>query len=189
MILSMAASSIALRSIVSRSVAACSVGGVDLADLMVRQGLALDWPQYSQRAFAEAQRRGTSAVSGGVVSCSRGAIASVCDSRVSDRPGCPALASSGVLPFRTCPRPMLISRGVEMADRQFDYDLALRKMPRMTHRTMPAAEYRSIASAYRAQSRQAGISEKRASLLANISRTFSGLASQLEMLEADVAAE
>ncbi|MBR0839226.1 hypothetical protein JQ607_03375 [Bradyrhizobium liaoningense] len=59
----------------------------------------------------------------------------------------------------------------------------------MTHRTRPAAEYRSIASAYRNQARQAGISEKRASLLANISRTFSGLASQLEMLEADVAAE
>lgn len=59
----------------------------------------------------------------------------------------------------------------------------------MIHRTLPAAEYRSIASAYRAQAKQAGISQKRASLLTNISRTFSGLASQLEMLEADVAAE
>lgn len=38
-----------------RSVAVCSVGSVDLADWMVRQGLALDWPQYSQRAYAEEQ--------------------------------------------------------------------------------------------------------------------------------------
>lgn len=39
-----------------RSVSVCSVGSVDLADWMVRQGLALDWPQYSQRAYAEAQQ-------------------------------------------------------------------------------------------------------------------------------------
>jgi hypothetical protein len=47
-------------------------------------------------------------------------------------------------------------------------------------------EYRSMASAYRAQAK-AGISQT--SLLTNISRTFNGLASQLEILEADVAAE
>ncbi|WP_128933574.1 thermonuclease family protein [Bradyrhizobium zhanjiangense] len=28
---------------------------MDLADWMVRQGLALDWPQYSKRAYAEAR--------------------------------------------------------------------------------------------------------------------------------------
>ncbi|KWV49832.1 hypothetical protein AS156_14975 [Bradyrhizobium macuxiense] len=59
----------------------------------------------------------------------------------------------------------------------------------MKDRVMTAAEARKLASEYRAQARQAGISQKRASLLTNISRTFSGLASQLEILEADVAAE
>jgi hypothetical protein len=37
-------------------VAFCSVGGVDLADWMVRQGLALDWPKYSKGDYAAAQR-------------------------------------------------------------------------------------------------------------------------------------
>ena len=31
-----------------RTVATCSVDGVDLADRLVRNGLALDWPQYSK---------------------------------------------------------------------------------------------------------------------------------------------
>jgi endonuclease YncB( thermonuclease family) len=31
-----------------RTVAACAVGGADLADWLARQGLALDWPRYSQ---------------------------------------------------------------------------------------------------------------------------------------------
>jgi endonuclease YncB( thermonuclease family) len=38
-----------------RSVAVCSAGGVDLADWLVSQGLALDRPQYSQRAYAEVE--------------------------------------------------------------------------------------------------------------------------------------
>ncbi|KWV55994.1 hypothetical protein AS156_05125 [Bradyrhizobium macuxiense] len=59
----------------------------------------------------------------------------------------------------------------------------------MNDRAMTAADCRKLASEYRAHATQAGISIKRASLLTNISRTFSGLASQLEMLEADVAAE
>ncbi|WP_128971717.1 hypothetical protein [Bradyrhizobium tropiciagri] len=59
----------------------------------------------------------------------------------------------------------------------------------MNDHPMTAADCRKLTSEYRAQAKQAGISEKRASLLTNISRTFSGLASQLEMLEADVAAE
>lgn len=45
-----------------RVVAVCTVAGVDLADWMVRQGLALDWPKYSKgdytAAQSEAQRTG-----------------------------------------------------------------------------------------------------------------------------------
>src|SRR6201998_2621303 len=33
----------------SRTVATCLVGGADLGDWLVRNGLALDWPQYSKR--------------------------------------------------------------------------------------------------------------------------------------------
>jgi endonuclease YncB( thermonuclease family) len=39
-----------------RTVAACSVDGVDLADWLVRNGLALDWPQYSKGKYDKAQR-------------------------------------------------------------------------------------------------------------------------------------
>lgn len=36
-----------------RIVATCSVKGVDLGHELVRKGWARDWPQYSQRAYAE----------------------------------------------------------------------------------------------------------------------------------------
>jgi endonuclease YncB( thermonuclease family) len=39
-----------------RTVATCSVGGADLAEWLVRSGLALDWPQYSKRKYDLAQR-------------------------------------------------------------------------------------------------------------------------------------
>ena len=39
-----------------RTVATCSVGGADLGDWLVRNGLALDWPQYSKRKYDDAQR-------------------------------------------------------------------------------------------------------------------------------------
>jgi endonuclease YncB( thermonuclease family) len=39
-----------------RTVAACSVEGVDLGDWLVRNGLALDWPQYSKGKYDAAQR-------------------------------------------------------------------------------------------------------------------------------------
>jgi endonuclease YncB( thermonuclease family) len=39
-----------------RSVATCSVDGVDLADWLVRGGLALDWPQYSKGKYVAVQR-------------------------------------------------------------------------------------------------------------------------------------
>ena len=39
-----------------RTVAVCSVDGVDLADWLVRNGLALDWPQYSKGKYDKAQR-------------------------------------------------------------------------------------------------------------------------------------
>jgi endonuclease YncB( thermonuclease family) len=39
----------------NRAVAVCSVGGTDIADWLVRNGLALDWPRYSKGGYAEAQ--------------------------------------------------------------------------------------------------------------------------------------
>lgn len=39
----------------NRVVAVCTVGGVDLADWMARQGLAFDWPKYSKGGYAAAQ--------------------------------------------------------------------------------------------------------------------------------------
>ncbi|WP_244626627.1 thermonuclease family protein [Bradyrhizobium ivorense] len=43
-----------------RSVAVCSAGKIDLADWLVRRGLAVDWPRYSKGAYAsaEAEARG-----------------------------------------------------------------------------------------------------------------------------------
>ncbi|SHM83595.1 thermonuclease family protein [Bradyrhizobium lablabi] len=35
-----------------RAVAVCAVAGVDLAEWLVKNGLALDWPQYSKGAYA-----------------------------------------------------------------------------------------------------------------------------------------
>ncbi|HAO42987.1 MAG: nuclease [Afipia sp.] len=39
-----------------RTIAACSVDGVDLGEWLVRNGLALDWPQYSKGQYNGAQR-------------------------------------------------------------------------------------------------------------------------------------
>ena len=39
-----------------RAVARCSVAGIDLGEWLVRNGLALDWPQYSKGRYAAAQR-------------------------------------------------------------------------------------------------------------------------------------
>jgi endonuclease YncB( thermonuclease family) len=39
-----------------RTVATCSVDGADLAEWLVRNGLALDWPQYSKGKYDKAQR-------------------------------------------------------------------------------------------------------------------------------------
>ena len=39
-----------------RTVATCSVGGVDLGEWLVRNGLALDWPQYSKGTIRSVQR-------------------------------------------------------------------------------------------------------------------------------------
>lgn len=40
----------------NRSVAVCTIAGVDLGDWLVRAGLALDWPRYSNGAYADAQK-------------------------------------------------------------------------------------------------------------------------------------
>ena len=47
-----------------RTVATCSVGGADLGDWLVRNGLALDWPQYSKRKYDAAQREAEQAAQG-----------------------------------------------------------------------------------------------------------------------------
>jgi endonuclease YncB( thermonuclease family) len=39
-----------------RTVATCSVGDVDLGEWLVRNGLAIDWPQYSKGKFVAIQR-------------------------------------------------------------------------------------------------------------------------------------
>jgi endonuclease YncB( thermonuclease family) len=39
-----------------RTVAACSIDGVDLAEWLVRNGLALDWPTYSKGKYINARR-------------------------------------------------------------------------------------------------------------------------------------
>jgi endonuclease YncB( thermonuclease family) len=39
-----------------RTVANCSVAGIDLGDWLVRNGLALDWPRYSKGRYGAAQR-------------------------------------------------------------------------------------------------------------------------------------
>ena len=39
-----------------RTVATCSVGGADLGQWLVQNGLALDWPQYSRGKYGAAQR-------------------------------------------------------------------------------------------------------------------------------------
>ncbi|WP_338825153.1 MULTISPECIES: thermonuclease family protein [Bradyrhizobium] len=38
------------------TVATCSVAGRDLGEWLVRNGLALDWPQYSKGRYDESQR-------------------------------------------------------------------------------------------------------------------------------------
>jgi endonuclease YncB( thermonuclease family) len=39
-----------------RTVAVCSIDGVDLAEWLARNGLALDWPTYSKGKYNGAQR-------------------------------------------------------------------------------------------------------------------------------------
>jgi len=39
-----------------RTVATCFVGGVDVGDWLVRNGLAFDWPEYSKRKYDATQR-------------------------------------------------------------------------------------------------------------------------------------
>jgi endonuclease YncB( thermonuclease family) len=39
-----------------RTVAVCSIAGVDVAEWLVRNGLALDWPTYSKGKYDQAQR-------------------------------------------------------------------------------------------------------------------------------------
>jgi endonuclease YncB( thermonuclease family) len=38
-----------------RAVAVCTVAGTDIAEWLVKNGLALDWPQYSKGSYAAAQ--------------------------------------------------------------------------------------------------------------------------------------
>lgn len=47
-----------------RVVAVCTVAGIDLADWLVRRGLALDWPRYSGGDYADAQKEAERAEKG-----------------------------------------------------------------------------------------------------------------------------
>jgi hypothetical protein len=47
---------IAVESSVSHAAHICSIAGVDLAEWLVRNGLALDWPTYSKGKYDRAQR-------------------------------------------------------------------------------------------------------------------------------------
>jgi endonuclease YncB( thermonuclease family) len=47
-----------------RTVADCSVGGIDLGEWLVSNGLALDWPRYSHGKYEQAQRRAKQAERG-----------------------------------------------------------------------------------------------------------------------------
>ena len=40
-----------------RTVASCTVGGADLGEWLVRNGLALDWPEYSRGKYGPDQRK------------------------------------------------------------------------------------------------------------------------------------
>lgn len=44
-----------------RVVAVCTAGGIDIAEWMVNQGHALDWPRYSAGAYAAAQKAASAA--------------------------------------------------------------------------------------------------------------------------------
>ena len=44
-----------------RTVATCSVGGADLGEWLVRNGLAVDWPQYSHGRYDAVQREAAQA--------------------------------------------------------------------------------------------------------------------------------
>lgn len=44
------------RDVYGRTVATCSVGAIDLAEWLVRGGLAFDWPRYSKGKYDSTQR-------------------------------------------------------------------------------------------------------------------------------------
>jgi len=58
-------------------------------------------------------------------------------------------------------------------------------MPDDGYDNLTAAQCRTFAERNKARAKQPGISKKRATVLMNISRTYSGLASQLEILACD----
>jgi endonuclease YncB( thermonuclease family) len=47
-----------------RTVATCSVAGIDLGEWLVNKGIALDWPQYSRGRYGAVQRRAEEAGQG-----------------------------------------------------------------------------------------------------------------------------
>jgi hypothetical protein len=58
-------------------------------------------------------------------------------------------------------------------------------MLRDRHDNLTPAQCRTFAERHKAEAKQLGISQKRAAVLMNIARTYSGLASQLEILAGD----
>jgi len=58
-------------------------------------------------------------------------------------------------------------------------------MPDDGYDNLTAAQCRTFAERNKARAKQLGISKKQATVLTNIARTYSGLASQLEILAGD----
>jgi hypothetical protein len=58
-------------------------------------------------------------------------------------------------------------------------------MPDDGYDNLTAAQCRAISDRHKAGAKQPGVSKKRATVLMNIARTYSGLASQLEILAGD----
>jgi hypothetical protein len=58
-------------------------------------------------------------------------------------------------------------------------------MPDDDYDNLTTAQCRTFAERNKARAKQPGISKKRATVLTNIARTYSGLASQLEILAGD----
>ena len=89
-----------------------------------------------------------------------------------------------IIPSPPCPRPSSVTESVVLPP-----DFGDASNYAATVVCVTAAQCRDLADDHKGRAREAGISQKRAVLLTNIARSFSGLASQLEILAVDMAEE